>query len=156
MHFLGNQQKSSYSALAYHEPLLLFIFFHLQVYMIVIVSEKREIFFMTFFFFFFFFCGNIRNAYTRHLRVNNTVVKSQGWGEWSYFKFLKQVFIKSTQESWNNRMRGIHAECNSVPVLQLGWQCSKQEEPRMFNFETQELSGIPKRESSSTTDRWSP
>ena len=32
-HFLGNQQKG-YFALAYFDSLLLFIFFHLQVYMI--------------------------------------------------------------------------------------------------------------------------
>ena len=50
--FLGNQQMSSYFALASQESLLLFILFHSEVYVIENkCSEERE----TFFFFFFFF-----------------------------------------------------------------------------------------------------
>ena len=51
-HLLGTQQRSSYFAVASHESLLLFVFFHFEVCMIENeCSEKRE---ACLFFFFFF------------------------------------------------------------------------------------------------------
>ena len=50
-HVLGSQPKSSYSALASHEFLLLFISFHFEVYLIENkCSEKRETYLVLFFF----------------------------------------------------------------------------------------------------------
>ena len=44
LHFLGNQQKSSYLALAYQDSLLLYIFHRLQVQYVLTVGTISEAF----------------------------------------------------------------------------------------------------------------
>ena len=86
--FLGNQQKSSYFALASNESLLLFIFFPFELYLIKNeCSDRRETLFFSFFLSFFFYInnlklffddrpftpmphGNVGSTYTHYLRVN--------------------------------------------------------------------------------------